>query len=124
MQPPANGTLLGGAVAAVVGGGAPQSEQAGSTAEGSQVLAQAPPLQTAAVNPAARATSPDRGVGAATASAMQGLVESNLQKAKRAEDSTHEELMQRRPAAKAPKGPVAAKAMEVDLAGEIDEKTL
>ena len=78
-----------------------------------QIIVHAPPGAVAA---APRTTSPDRGAGAqvecTTTSSMQ---ESKIQKEKRAEDCTHEELMQRRPANKVAKVEAAAGPMDIDV---------
>ena len=108
-------TVAAAAVAAVSGGG--EGTQAGTPAQGGQPVeqstVQAPP---AAVAAAPRTTSPDREAGAqvecTTTSSMQ---ESKIQKEKRAEDCTHEELMQRRPANKVAKVEAGAGPMDTDV---------
>ena len=70
---------------------------------------------TAATGGAARNTSPDRGAGGqAGGITVSSLHESRVQKEKRAEDCSHDELMQRRPASKRDATAVEPAAMEVE----------
>ena len=111
----------GSSTSPAVPGAAPaaggEEPPAGAASEGGQAVGQNPPQATYAAVAATRSTSPDRGAGAnsecTTTSSMQ---ESKLQKDKRAEDCSHEELMQRRPANKVAKVEAAAAPMDIDVA--------
>ena len=91
-----DGSLPGGSVVTVVGEANPPVRESSPPAEGGLPVAQTSPL------PAAAAGSATRPAGTDTGSTMD-VDESGGPKIKRAEDCTHEELMQRRPAAKAQK---------------------
>ena len=105
-----NSAVLG----AAPGVGGDQSP-AGATTGGGPPVEQDPPQTTYAAVAAARTTSPDRGAGTnnecTTTSSMQ---ESKMQKDKRPEDCSHDELMHRRPASKAAKVEVFAAPMDVE----------
>ena len=110
------GPAVPGAAPAAGNNGGGENSPAGPSGEGSQAVEQ-DPLQASpkAVVAATRTTSPDRGAGGqsgcTTTSSMQ---ETKLQK--RAEDCSHEELMQRRPANKVAKMETAAAPMDIDVA--------
>ena len=101
-------------IGAATGAGGDQSP-AGAAEGGGPPVEQIPPQATYAAVAATRTTSPDRGAGTnnecTTTSSMQ---ESKMQKDKRAEDCSYDELSQRRPASKAAKVDVAAAPMDVE----------
>ena len=98
----------GAGTSASSGSGA-EAAKAGLPAEGGQQVEQvAVQPATAAAGGAARNTSPDRGAGG------QAEQEPKTQKEKRAEDCSHDELMQRKPASKLAKTVSEPAAMEVE----------
>ena len=110
------GPAVPGTAPAAGSNGGGETSPAGVPAEGSQAVEQNP-LQASptAVVAATRSTSPDRGAGGQVeCTTTSSMYESKMQKEKRAEDCTHEELMQRRPASKAANVEVDASPMDVE----------
>ena len=102
----------GGAAA----GGGGEGMQARPPAEVVQAVEQSHlPPPPSALSTAARTTSPDRGAGGeGSCTTTSSMVETKLQKEKRAEDCTSDELMARRRPTKVAKAEVVAIPMEVE----------